>query len=186
MWRADSQSPPWARRHSVHAWAGVLAAPAAAGWSSRDINTAIGDWAGVHGWLPEAPHTAIGLLGAILRWHGDVTVRPAALDDARDAAELAAARARVAEQLGGRERAAAARAAGQAALAGPGRAAARRAAADATARAVARRTEEVAADTAARDAAVRAARGLAAGDRHRAGAGIETGRRRVHDVGDRP
>lgn len=160
MWRADSQSPPWARRHSVHAWAGVLAAPAAAGWSSRDINSAIGDWAGVHGWLPETPHTAIGLLGAILRWHGDVTVRPAALDEAREAAELAAARARVTEQLANRDRTAAAQAVGQAALAGPGRAAALRAAADAAARALARRTDDIAADTARHDAAVRAARGL--------------------------
>jgi hypothetical protein len=91
----------------------VLAAPAAAGWVSRDVTALIGDWAGVHGWLPDHPHRPIGLLGAMLAWHGDVTVRPAAQEMAREAAELAAARARIAEQLASRDRAAAARAAGQ-------------------------------------------------------------------------
>lgn len=152
-------SPPWARRHSAHAWAAVLAAPAAAGWSSRDINTAIRDWAGVHGWLPTAPHRPVGLLGAVLRWHGDTAVRPAALDEAREAAELAAARERVAAQFDERDRAAAARAVGRAALGGGGHTQARRVAAAIAARAAARRTETVAAETARRDAAVRAARG---------------------------
>ncbi|MDQ1246593.1 MAG: hypothetical protein QG597_961, partial [Actinomycetota bacterium] len=108
-WRADPAAPPWARRHSANAWAAVLAAPAAAGWVSRDVTALIGDWAGVHGWLPDHPHRPIGLLGAMLAWHGDVTVRPAAQEMAREAAELAAARARIAEQLASRDRAAAAR-----------------------------------------------------------------------------
>jgi hypothetical protein len=159
-WRADPGAPPWARRHSVHAWAGVLAAAAAHGWVPRDLTALVSDWAGVHGWVPENPHTAIGLLGAMLTWHGDPAVRPAALDMAREAAELAAARARVAEQFAERDRAALARAAGRAALAGEGRAAARRVAAAAAAAAAARRTETVAAETSRRDAAVRAARGL--------------------------
>lgn len=159
-WRRDPHAPPWASRHSVHAWAGVLAAPAAAGWSSRDINALIADWAGVHGWVPDNPHTAIGLLGAMLVWHGDTAVRPAAAEMAREAAELATARARVAEQFAERERAAAARAAGQAARTGTGRTAALRAAAEAHTRALTRRTSEAAADTARLDAAVRAARGL--------------------------
>jgi hypothetical protein len=34
-----------------------------------------------------------GQLGAMLAWHGDLQDRPAALDEAREAAELAAARA---------------------------------------------------------------------------------------------
>ena len=109
-WRADPGAPPWARRHSVHAWAGVLAAAAAHGWVPRDLTALVSDWAGVHGWVPENPHTAIGLLGAMLTWHGDPAVRPAALDMAREAAELAAARARVAEQFAERDRAALARA----------------------------------------------------------------------------
>lgn len=159
-WRRDPYAPPWASRHSVHAWACVLAAPAAAGWVSRDINALIADWAGVHGWVPDNPHTAIGLLGAMLVWHGDPAVRPAAAEMAREAAELATARARVAEQFAERDRAAAARAARQAARAGTGRAAALRAAADAHTRALTRRTSEAAADTARLDAAVRAARGF--------------------------
>lgn len=159
-WRTDPHSPPWARRHSVHAWAAVLAAPAAHRWCARDVNALIADWAGVRGWVPTDPHTAIGLLGAMLAWHGDLSVRPAALEMAREAAELAAARARITAQLAQREHNAAARAAGRAALAGPGRAAARQAAAEAHARAVGRRTQDAAAETAARDAAIRAARGL--------------------------
>ena len=159
-WRRDPHAPPWARRHSVHAWAGVLAAPAAHGWVPQDLDALIADWAGVHGWVPDNPHTAIGLLGAMLAWHGDPAVRPAAAEMAREAAELAAARARMAEQFAERERAAAARAAGQAALTGSGRAAALRAAAEAHTRALTRRTSAAAADTARLDAAVRAARGL--------------------------
>lgn len=159
-WRADPHAPPWARRHSVHAWAAVMAGPARHDWTSRDLNALIADWAGVHGWVPDSPHTAIGLFGAMLRWHDDLSVRPAAYEMAREAAELAAARARIAEQLASRERAAAARATGRAALAGPGRAAALRAAANIHRRAVARRTDAAAAEAATLDAAVRAARGL--------------------------
>ncbi len=157
-WRADPASPPWALRHSEHAWGSVLAAPAEAGWSSRDVNTLVADWAGVHGWIPVSPHRPIGLLGAMLRWHGDLTVQPAALDLAREAAELAAARARITQQFEQRERAAIARAGGAAALGGPGHTAARAAAAAAAVRAAERRTDAVAAEIAVRDAAIRAAR----------------------------
>ncbi len=157
-WRADPMSPPWARRHSVHAWAAVLALPAQHRWSSRDVNTAIRDWAGVHRRLPDDPHRPIGLLGAIVKWHGDPQIRPAALDEAREADELAAARERVAAQLAEREHTAAARAAARAALGGAGHAAARAAAAAAAVRAITRRTQAVAAETAARDAAIHAAR----------------------------
>ncbi len=155
-WRADRDAPPWARRHSAAAWAAVLAAPAAAGWCARDVTALIADWAGVRGWIPERPHRPIGLLGAALRWHGDLSVRPAAMEMAREAAELAAARGRIAAQLAERQRAAATREAGRAALGGAGHRAARAAAAAAAARALARRTAE----TAAHAAMVRAARGL--------------------------
>lgn len=159
-WRADPHAPPWARRHSTHSWAALLAGPARHRWCPRDINQLITDWAGVRGWIPDTPHTAIGLLGAMLTWHGDLSVRPAALDMARDAAELAATRTRIAEQLTERDCHAAARDAGRAALAGPGHAAARQAAADAHRRNLARRTHHAATDAAAHTAAVRAARGL--------------------------
>lgn len=133
-WRADPRSPSWANRHTPAAWAAILAAPARHGWTPRDLNTLITDWAAVNGRrIPDNPHKPIGLLGAILVWHGreHLDARPAALDDAREAAELADSRARIAAQFAERQAAAAARAAGRAALAGPGHAAARAALAEA-------------------------------------------------------
>jgi hypothetical protein len=79
---------------------------------------------------------------------------------AREAAELATHRARVADQLAQLDRVAAARAAGRAALDGPGHAAARAAAAEAARRSAHRRTHIAAAETARLDAVIRAARGL--------------------------
>ena len=145
---------------SISAWARLLAAPARHGWIPRDLNQLIRDWIGVRGWLPDAPHKPIGLLGAILAWHGQLEDRPAAADMAREAAELAAARARVAAQFAEREHTAAARAAGRAALAGPGHAAARAAAAAATRRGAQRRTHEAAREAAHFNTIMRRARGL--------------------------
>ena len=159
-WRADPHAPPWARRYSISAWARLLAAPARHGWIPRDLNQLIRDWIGVRGWLPDAPHKPIGLLGAMLAWHGQLEDRPAAADMAREAAELAAARARVAAQFAEREHTAAARAAGRAALAGPGHAAARAAAAAATRRGAQRRTHEAAREAAHFNTIMRRARGL--------------------------
>jgi hypothetical protein len=159
-WRADPHAPPWARRYTVSAWARMLAGPARHGWVSRDVNQLIRDWIGVRGWLPDDPHKPIGLLGAMLAWHGDLDERPAAADMAREAAELAAHRAQLAAQLAGRTAAAHARAVGRAALDSPGHAAARRIAAEAADRAVRRRTSAAAAEAARLDAAIRAARGL--------------------------
>jgi hypothetical protein len=159
-WRADPHAPPWARRHTVSAWARMLAGPARHGWVSRDVNQLIRDWIGVRGWLPDDPHKPIGLLGAMLAWHGDLAERPAAADMAREAAEFAAHRVQLAAQLAGRTEAAHARAVGRAALDSPGHAAARRIAAEAADRAVRRRTSAAAAEAARLDAAIRAARGL--------------------------
>jgi hypothetical protein len=127
-WRADPCAPPWALRYSSTAWARLLASPARHGWTARDLNQVIGDWVGVGHWLPDAPHRPIGLLGAILAWHGseNLSDRPAALDEAREVAELAAHRARLAAQLAERAHAEQARAAGRVALSGPGHAADRR------------------------------------------------------------
>ena len=107
------------------AWARLLAGPARHGWVSRDVNQLIRDWIGVRGWVPYCPHKPIGLLGAMLAWHGDLAKPPAAADMAREAAELAAHRAQLAAQLAGRTEAARARALGRAALDSPGHAAAR-------------------------------------------------------------
>ncbi|GJJ24007.1 helix-turn-helix domain-containing protein [Mycolicibacterium mageritense] len=157
-WRADRHSPPWSQRHSADAWAALLAAPARHGWTARDLNQLITDWLGITGrTIPGAPHKPIGLLGAILAWHGadNLDDRPAAADEAREAEELAAARTRVARQVtevtpppngpdGG----------------GDGRIAARAAARAAARNAARKRTEETARHTAQLDDAVRRARGL--------------------------
>ncbi|WP_457142345.1 hypothetical protein [Mycobacterium sp. URHB0021] len=139
-WVADEQSPPWARRYRTGTpWARVLAGAARHGWTPRDINQLITDWIGTGHWIPDAPHKPIGLLGAILAAHGNLDDRPAALDIAREQAELAEARARVSAQLAGREANARGRDVGRAALAGPGREAARKALQDIADRARLRR-----------------------------------------------
>jgi len=125
-WVANQQSPPWARRYRTGTpWARVLAGPARYGWTVRDINTLISDWVATGHWLPDSPHKPIGLLGAILAAHGDLTNRPAALDEAREQEELARHRAHLAAQRAASDAHRQARDAGRAALDGPGRQAAR-------------------------------------------------------------
>jgi len=121
-WRADPNCPPWSRRHSPAAWAALLAGPARHGWTPRDLNQLITDWLGAGHWIADSPHRPIGLLGAILGWHGrdNLDQRPAAHDDARDAELARQARAiAVAEFNASRS----AKDIGRQALSGPGRAA---------------------------------------------------------------
>ncbi|WP_249026161.1 helix-turn-helix domain-containing protein [Mycobacterium kubicae] len=160
-WRADAHCPPWARRHSADGWAPLLAGPAAHGWTPRDLNQLITDWAAVTGArIPDHPRKPIGLLGAMLAWHGRERLdeRPAALDEAREAAELAAHRAHLAAQRAAHTDHQRAREAGRRALASPGHAAARKAAAEAAQRGAHKRSQAVAEDAAARAAAVAAVR----------------------------
>ena len=139
-WVLDEQSPPWARRYRTGTpWAHVLTGPAQHGWTPRDVNALITDWIGTGHWIPEQPHKPIGMLGAILAAHGNLAERPAAADEARERAELAAARERLAQQLAERDANRAAREAGRAALSGPGREAARQALSDIAERARRRR-----------------------------------------------
>jgi hypothetical protein len=50
----------------------------------------IREWAAVGGnYLPESPYRPIGLLGAILTWHGQLDAPPAAGERAREAAHRA-------------------------------------------------------------------------------------------------
>lgn len=161
-WRADPGAPPWARRHSAAGWAGLLAGPAAHHWTPRDLNQLVTDWLGVAGrWIPDHPHKPIGLLGAMLAWHGteNLLERPAAADEAREAAEAAAHHAHLVAQRFAHAEHQSAREAGRRALAGSGHAAARAAAAEAARRAAHKRTRAVAEDTARQAAAVDAARG---------------------------
>jgi len=112
----------------------VLNGAAEHGWTPRDVNQLITDWIGTGHWIPDAPHKPIGLLGGILKSHGNLQERPAALDIAREREELAQRRERVDQQLAERQSASHARAAGREALSGPGRAAVRAALADAAER----------------------------------------------------
>jgi len=99
---------------------GLLTGPARHGWTPRDVNQLITDWIAPATWIPEDPHKPIVLLGAILAAHGNLQERPSALDDARELAELAAARERRAQQLAESDAHRAAREAGRAALSGAG------------------------------------------------------------------
>ncbi|WP_204815291.1 helix-turn-helix domain-containing protein [Mycobacterium riyadhense] len=123
-WRTDPHAPPWARRFTPSSWAAMLAAPAAAGWTPRDLNQLVTDWLSVGRRIPDSPVRPIGLLGAILAWHGpdNLADRPAALDEAREADARAAEEVRRAASAASHHADMAARAAGRAALCGPGRA----------------------------------------------------------------
>ena len=123
-----------------------MAGPARHGWTPRDVNTLIRDWVGTGHWLPDDPHKPIGLLGAMLAAHGDLTNRPSAYEVAREREELDRARARIAAQLAARDANRMAREAGRAALSGPGRAAARKALQDIRERARRRRHDNPDAD----------------------------------------
>lgn len=159
-WRAHSGAPPWARRHSAGAWAALLAAPARHSWTAADLNQLITDWLGVGHWIADSPHKPIGLLGAILAWHGrdNLIDRPTALDDARDADERnCLSKATIGEHQATVETPDPV-ARGRDALTGPGRAAVQRALDEAKAGAAARRADRIARQLAADDAVIRRCR----------------------------
>lgn len=139
-WVTDPDSPPWARRYrTATVWARLLTGPAQHGWIPRDINELIRDYIRLGNWVPDSPHKPAGLLGRILAWHGNFEERPAALTIAFEAEQLAADRARIAQQRRDHEAHQRARAVGRDALHGAGHAAARQALKDAMARAQRRR-----------------------------------------------
>jgi hypothetical protein len=66
----------------------VLAAPAAHGWESADLNQVITDYRGITGhWIAADPRHPIKLLAGILKWHGadNLDDRPAAAILAQEA-----------------------------------------------------------------------------------------------------
>ncbi len=149
QWRADRAAPPWARRYSVHSWAAVLAKPAAAGWTARDLTQLVRDWLGTGHRIPDSPERPIGLLGAILCWHtshNSLLDRPAAADEAREAAELAARDRRIAAATAEHAAYTAGRAVGRAARGGEGHAAAMREAARIAAASARKRADAAAAE----------------------------------------
>ncbi|VAZ99725.1 hypothetical protein LAUMK4_04698 [Mycobacterium persicum] len=162
VWRADPHAPPWARRFTPTSWAAMLAAPAAAGWTPRDLNQLVTDWLGVGRRIPDTPARPIGLLGAMLAWYGidNLADRPAAADMAREAAELAVHRERRAAAPAEHAAELAAREQGRAALSGTGHAWAAREFARLANQSARRRTQLAAAQAAHDEQAVRSARGL--------------------------
>lgn len=147
-WRTHPHAPPWARRFTPTTWAAMLAAPAAAGWTPRDLNQLITDWLGVGRRIPDSPARPIGLLGAILTWHGpdNLADRPAALDEAREAQARDAEQTHRAQNAASHRAHLAGRAAAQVAKSGPGRAAAFAALSAARQRSSQSRTAEAAAE----------------------------------------
>ena len=132
---------------SFASWAAMLAAPAAAGWTPRDLNQLITDWLGIGRHIPDHPPRPIALLEAILAWHGtdNLSDRPAVADIAREIAERADHHARINAQATEHAEHIRARETGRAALNSPGHAAAR---AEAMRLAAQRRTATTAAEQA--------------------------------------
>lgn len=98
-WLADGQTPAWAGNHTPRGWARVLAGPAAHGWTPADLNMALHEWVHVGGnWLPTTPYKPIGLMAAVIAWHGELADPPAAAERAREAAEREAERAAQAQR----------------------------------------------------------------------------------------
>ena len=96
-WASSREAPTWATRYrTLGPWARLLNRAALHGWTARDVNQAIRDYIGAGNWVPAIPHKPAGLLGRILAWHGNLEERPSALDEAREAQELAAVRERIA------------------------------------------------------------------------------------------
>lgn len=122
-WRQDPDSPPWARFKTPGTWAGLLALPAAHGWTGRDLNKILDNHALSGSRVFTHPRNPIGYLSWLLN-RVDLADRPCALEDARDAEDAAAAAAhRIAQQAAARANAARQRATGRDALTGQGRAA---------------------------------------------------------------
>ncbi|WP_110883847.1 helix-turn-helix domain-containing protein [Mycolicibacterium wolinskyi] len=144
QWRASPGAPRWCQRYSADSWAAMLAAPAAAGWNARDLTQLVRDWLGTGRRISDSPPRPIALLGTLLAWHlshNTLLDRPAALDEAREAAELAAVAERKANQAQAHVTFLAEREQGRAALASEGHAWARREAARLAKQSAGRRTE---------------------------------------------
>jgi hypothetical protein len=140
-WRTEPDCPGWARRFGAHRWAGALSAPAAAGWTARDLTQLLTDLTGVGHHILREPHRPIGYLLALLT-RIDLAERPTALIDAHAAADRAQRAEQAAAQHTARTEADRARRTAIAALTGPGRAAAQHVAATTATTAAQHRREQ--------------------------------------------
>lgn len=123
-WARNADSPTWVKTLPAGVWAAFLALPARHGWTDRDLNQVLTDHHIAGHRIPTRPDRPIGFLSWVLTRHGDLDDRPCALDDARQAEELATARRRKTQQVADSKQFAADRATAQAALGGPGHTAA--------------------------------------------------------------
>jgi hypothetical protein len=144
-WRASEACPRWARRYGAHRWAGALTAAAAAGWTARDFDQLLVDFAATGRPLLADPRRPISYLCHLLA-RIDVAERPTALIDAQADEDLARRQARTAAQLAARDTDRVARQVAVTALDGAGRAAALAATAATAATAARRRSRQAAAD----------------------------------------
>jgi hypothetical protein len=89
-WARNPDSPTWVKTLPPGVWATFLALPARHGWTDRDLNQLLTDHHAAGHRIPTRPDRPIGFLSWVLTRHGALDDRPCALDDARQAEDLAA------------------------------------------------------------------------------------------------
>ncbi len=120
-WRTDPGCPGWARAYAAHRWAGALTAPAAAGWTARDLTQMLIDLTNTGHHILTRPRRPISYLLALLT-KIDLNEPPTLTRDLHDAAHRAARAEHATERAVERAESDRARQAAIAALTGPGRA----------------------------------------------------------------
>lgn len=98
-WRQHARSPRWAQRHSLEAWARVLAPVAAHNWTPEDLHQLVREHPGLR-WVASDPRKPLALMGALIKNHGaqdDLAYRPAYHDMQREHAMRTAANVRRAQ-----------------------------------------------------------------------------------------
>jgi len=136
-WRIDPGCPGWARAYGAHRWAGALTAPAAAGWTARDLTQMLVDLTNTGHHILTRPRRPISYLLALLT-KIDIHEPPTLTRDLHDADHQAERAEQAAQRAVERAESDHARQAAIAALTGPGRALAHQVLATAARRAAVR------------------------------------------------
>lgn len=92
-WRQHPQSPLWAQKHCLEAWAAPLAELAAHSWTVRDLHQLVEDHRGLP-WITHTPSKPLVLMRTLIKRYrelDDIACPPAYYDQQRDA-EAAARR----------------------------------------------------------------------------------------------
>jgi hypothetical protein len=84
-WRTDPACPGWAKAYAAHRWAGALTAPAAAGWTARDLTQMLIDLTNTGHHILTRPRRPISYLLALLN-KVDLNEPPTLTRDLHDAA----------------------------------------------------------------------------------------------------